>query len=118
MRLKAYPVTNVLAIGACSDTRHLAVSFLFFAAFAVILVHLMILVEGGGRACPRIANITTLVTPYPAALVSDEVPVTAIVTLSVIFTKIGQSMCDCRLHQIDNGRVKLKAQVKGCECPS
>ena len=97
--------------GSGSGTRHLTVFPLFVAALAVILVHLLILVEGGGRACPGIANLTTTVTPYAAELVSDalgdKVPVNAIVALGVTFTKIGQSVCDCRLHQIDNGRTKL-----------
>ena len=118
---KAYPVTSRIESGS-HGTRHLTVFPLFFAALAVILVHLLILVEGGaGRACPEIANLTTFVTPYAAELVSDafgdKVPVNAIVALSVRFTKIGQSVCDCRLHQIDNDRAKLKAQVKDCECP-
>ena len=118
---KAHPVTSrierciVLQVhavrGSGSGTRHLTVFPLFVAALAVILVHLLILVEGGGRACPGIANLTTTVTPYAAELVSDalgdKVPVNAIVALGVTFTKIGQSVCDCRLHQIDNGRTKL-----------
>ena len=118
---KAYPVTSRIVSGS-HGTRHLTVFSLFFAALAVILVHLLILVEGGsGRACPGIANLTTIVTPYAAELVSDtfgdKVPVNAIVALGVTFRKIGQSVCDCRLHQIDNDRAKLKAQVKDCECP-
>ena len=107
-------------IGACSGrhgTRHLTVSSLFFAALAVILVHLLILVEGGGRACPGIANLTTNVAELVSNAFGDGVPVNAI-ALRVTFRKIGQSVCDCRLHEIGNDSAKLKAEVKDCECPS
>ena len=108
-------------IGACSGshgTRHLTIFSLFFAVLAVLLVHLLILVEGGGRACPGIANLTANVAEVASNTFGDGVPVNAIVSLIVTFRKIGQSVCDCRLHQIDDGRAKLKAQVKDCECPS
>ena len=73
--------------------------------------------EGGGRACPGIANVTTVVAKLVSDAFGDGVPVNAI-ALRVTFRKIGQSVCDCRLHQIDNDRAKLKAEVKDCECPS
>ena len=90
--------------------------FLFVTAIAVILLQLLLLAEGAKRPCPAVCNLTTNSVPYPPTLASGQgnnVPL----ALSVTFTKIGKSVCDCKLQEINSGRAKLKAQVKRCECP-
>ncbi len=99
----------------CHGPFYLAMSYLFAAAFVVLLVQLLILVEGGKRACPEISNITTLVTAFSSPFVTAEPQEAAPLVLSVLFATTHRSACQCNLHEVIRGRPRLKARVNRCE---
>ena len=99
----------------CHGPFYLTISYLFAAAFVVLLLHLPILVEGAKRACPEISNITTIVLPFSSPFVTPEPQEAAPLILSVLFATTHRSACQCNLHEVIRGRPRLKARVNRCE---
>ena len=92
-------------------TFHLTISYLFAAAFVVLLVPLLTLAEGAERACPEISNITTTVLPF----VTPEPQEAVSLILTVFLTTTDHSACQCNLHEVIRGPPRLKARVNRCE---
>ena len=92
-------------------------SYLFAAAFAVLLVQLLILAEGAKRACPEISNISananqlsnssSIVVPKPQESVSF--------LLATLFNTTDHLACQCNFHEVICGRPRLKARANRCE---
>ena len=99
----------------CHGTFHLTISYLFAAAFVVLLVPLLTLAEGAERACPKISNITTTVFPFPSSFVTLEPQKATPFALTMIFATTHRSACQCNLHEVISGRPRLKARVNRCE---
>ncbi len=99
----------------CHSTFYLAMSRFFAAAFVVLLVQLLILVEGAEQACPEISNITTNVLPFRSPFAIPEHQEADPFLLSVLFATTHRSACQCNLHEVIRGRPRLKARVNRCE---
>ena len=99
----------------CHGIYQLTVSYLFVAAFVVLLVPLLTLAEDAEQACPEIGNITTGVFPFLSSFVTPEPQEAAPFALSMIFTTTDRSACQCNVHEVIRGHTRLKARVNRCE---
>ena len=99
----------------CHGTFHYTISYLFAAAFVVLLVQLLILAEGAKQACPEIGNITTNVLPFSSPFVTPNPTEAVSLILTVYLTTSDCSACQCNLHEVIRGRTRLKARVNRCE---
>lgn len=86
-------------------------AFLFFAAFALLLLQPLVLTEGAERACPKIGNFTINVIPVGPLFAQEEI----IVVLLTVFYKPQRFPCECTLHEIIRGRSRLKVKANRCE---
>jgi len=88
-------------------------SFFFVAAAAVLLVHLLVQAEGAKRTCPVISNFTANAVVLPIG--GGEEPEEPALLLAALFVTNDRSACQCSLHEVIRGRLKLKARVNRCE---
>ena len=88
--------------------------FHFFAGLAVLLLQLQFFAEGAEWACPMIGNFTSKVVPISDPF-SNQEPKETLIILSVFFHEVEQSACECNVHKVIRGRLRLKAKVKKCE---
>lgn len=87
------------------------VSVLFIAAIAALLVHLLVLAEGAKRSCPQIGTIAAVVVPFTRPEELEE----PALSLQVLFISTDRSACQCSIHEVISGGLKLKARTKRCE---
>ena len=112
VELKAISHIACTGIPAVATREPHSMSFFFVAAAAVLLVHLLVQAEGAKRTCPVISNFTTTTIALSPPIRGGEEPA---LLLLVGFVTNDRSACQCSLHEVIRGRLKLKARGKRCE---